>query len=77
MMGAIEEDSREPQEMENMLDEGLKEYNRTHNNPYEIGASYGWVIMPYQAGMVDLDEYIAIADEKMYKMRKERDAHRR
>ena len=77
ILGVIDEDSHAPEEMGRMIDEGLKSYNSSHNNPYEIGVSYGWVIMPYKEGMVSLDEYIAIADEKMYEMKNKRDAHKR
>lgn len=77
ILGVIDEDSHATEEMGRMIDEGLRSYNSSHNNPYEIGVSYGWVIMPYKEGMVSLDEYIAIADEKMYEMKNKRDAHKR
>ncbi len=77
LFAALERDSREPEEMSERIDRGLKRYNEEHSNPYTIGASYGWVLMPFKEGMVDLDEYIALADEKMYEMKLLRDEHRR
>lgn len=52
--------------MEKKFDSGLKEYNITHPNNYSIGASYGWVLLPLKENMVDIDEYISMADVKMY-----------
>ena len=77
IMAAIDKDSREPEEMGEEIDRGLKQYNASHSNPYMIGASYGWVLLPPKEGMTDLDEYIALADEKMYRMKEQRDDHRR
>lgn len=77
MIGVIDKESHEPEDMGKMIDKGLAAYNGSHDNPFEIGVSYGWVIKPLQEGMVDLDEYIALADEKMYEMKVKRDAHRR
>lgn len=42
-----------------------------------IGASYGWVLLPLKDDMVDLDEYIEMADSKMYEMKVQRDEYRR
>ena len=77
LLAVLPEGSREPEEMGARLDAGLEKYNRSHRNPFEVGVSYGWVLLPLKAGMTDLDEYIAMADEKMYEMKKERDEHRR
>ncbi|MCR5775267.1 MAG: GGDEF domain-containing protein [Lachnospiraceae bacterium] len=77
MMAAIDKDSPEPEEMGAKIDKGLKEYNEGHSNPYEIGASYGWVLMPPTEGMLSLDDMVALADEKMYKMKLGRDRYRR
>ncbi|MCR4591213.1 MAG: sensor domain-containing diguanylate cyclase [Lachnospiraceae bacterium] len=77
LMAVLPEDSKEPGEMGVKLDAGLEKYNRSHRNPFEVGVSYGWVLLPVKDGMTDLDEYIAMADEKMYEMKKERDEHRR
>ncbi len=63
--------------METKIEAGIDEYNRDHPNPYTIGTSYGWVVMPYQDGMSDIDAYIEIADAKMYEMKTVRDEYRR
>lgn len=77
MMAAIDSESDEPDAMGDKIDRELKRYNDSHDNPYEIGVSYGWVLLPPKEGMSDLDEYIALADERMYQMKESRDAHRR
>lgn len=77
IFAAIDYDSREPEEMGDKLKQGLKEFNESHDNPYEVGASYGWVMLPPEADMVDLDQYVALADEKMYAMKVKTDLHRR
>ncbi|MBO5551289.1 MAG: GGDEF domain-containing protein [Lachnospiraceae bacterium] len=77
MFAAVDKDSTEPEELDDRIDAGLKEYNEKHPNPFTIGASYGWIVKPVKEGMTDLDEYIAIADEKMYEMKLERDKYRR
>ena len=63
--------------MEEMIEEGIKKYNEEHDNPYVVGASYGWVLLPVKEGMIDLDEYIEMADKKMYEMKMVKDEHRR
>ena len=77
IFAAADEDSIEAAEFNDKVEKGLKEYNEKHPNPFNIGASYGWVILPVKEGMTDLDEYIAIADERMYEMKLERDKYRR
>lgn len=77
LMASLPADSKEPEEMSVKIDEGLKEYNLAHPNPFTIGASYGWVLLPIKDGMIDLDEYIEIADKKMYDMKVQRDEYRR
>ena len=77
MMGVMEENSKEPSVMWDRIDRALEAYNASHDNPFDIGVSYGWVITSFSDGMTDLDEYISIADEKMYEMKEKRDAHRR
>ncbi len=64
-------------EFADKIDGGLKAYNDSHSNPFTVGASYGWVLLPPKEGMTDLDEYIGIADSRMYEMRVERDKYRR
>ena len=77
LIAALPSDSKEPEEMNKKIDDGLEAYNLAHPNPFTIGASYGWVLLPVKDGMVDLDEYIEMADAKMYEMKMQRDKHRR
>lgn len=77
LIAALDKDSREPYEMDEKIDEGLEEYNKAHPNPFTIGASYGWVLLPVKDEMDDLDEYIEMADAKMYEMKVQRDKYRR
>lgn len=77
LFAAIDSDSTEPDEMNEKIDTGLAAYNEAHSNPYTIGASYGWVLLPAKDNMTVLDEYVEMADAKMYRMRAERDQYRR
>lgn len=77
IFAAIDPDSHEPSEMDVKIDAGLKKYNEEHPNPFTIGASYGWVLLPPKTDMVNLDEYVEMADAKMYEMKVQRDTHRR
>lgn len=77
LMASLPRDSKEPEEMCIKIDQGLEAYNLAHPNPFTIGASYGWVLLPIKEGMINLDEYIEIADAKMYDMKMERDVYRR
>lgn len=77
LFAALQKESSEPEEMSKKIDAGLDAYNRTHSNDYMIGASYGWVLLPLKEEMINLDEYIEIADAKMYEMKVQRDAYRR
>ena len=77
LMAALAPDSREPYEMSGKLDRGLEEYNKAHDNPFSVGASYGWVLLPAKQGMVDIDEYVEMADSRMFDMKVDRDEHRR
>ena len=77
IFGPMDEDSTAPDEMGKLIDQGLETYNREHDHPFEVGVSYGWVIKPYKPGMMNFDEYIEIADAKMYEMKRERDRYRR
>ncbi len=74
---ALDKDSKEPEEMGAKLDLGIEKYNAEHPGPFQVGTSYGWVLLPYKEGMESLDEYIRMADEKMYDMKVLRDEHRR
>lgn len=77
IFGAVEKDSREPDAFPEKVDGGLEEYNSSHSNPYSVGASYGFVLLPVKKGMTSLDEYIEMADARMYEMRVLRDRYRR
>jgi diguanylate cyclase (GGDEF)-like protein len=77
LIAALDKDSKEPEQMKEKLEAGLKKYNETHNNPFEVGTSYGSVLLPVTDDMEDLDRYISLADEKMYEMKKARDKYRR
>lgn len=77
LIAALNKDSTEPVEMNGKIDTGLEEYNKAHPHPFTIGASYGWVLLPVKEGMLDLDEYIEMADAKMYEMKVKRDKYRR
>ena len=77
LMASLPEGSTAPDEMGTKLDAGLESYNKNNPRPYRVGASYGYVFLPLKEGMTDLDEYIEIADKKMYEMRVQRDEHRR
>ena len=77
LMAALDPDSREPEEMGPKLDQGIAAYNQANPRPFMVGASYGWVFLPPRDDMTDLDEYIEMADARMYEMRAERDQYRR
>lgn len=77
LFAALSEGDADLHEMEEMIDDGLAGYNAEHDNPYEIGASWGFVLLPVKEGMIDLDEYIEIADKKMYEMKMVKDEHKR
>ncbi len=77
LMASLPEDSREPEEMGGKIDAALQDYSAHQEHPYEVGVSYGWVLMPLKEGMMDLDEYIEMADARMYEMKTQRDEFRR
>jgi diguanylate cyclase (GGDEF)-like protein len=74
---ALDKDSNAAEGFGAVLDKYLEDYNKSHDNPYEVAASYGCIFMPHKEGMTSLDEYIELADEKMYAMKEKRDEHRR
>lgn len=77
IFASVDKDSSEPDAFGEKVDSGIKAYNESHSNPYEVGTSYGWVLLPPKKDMKSLDEYIEMADAKMYEMRVERDTYRR
>ena len=77
LLAALAADSKEPEAMGEKLEKALEKYNEEHPNPFTIGASYGWVLLPLKDDMVNVDEYVEIADRKMYEMKVTKDAYRR
>ncbi len=77
LFASVDKGNTEPDEFGIKLDKGIEAYNAAHSNPYSVGASYGWVLLPPGADMTSLDEYIEKADKKMYEMRVLRDEYRR
>ncbi len=77
IFASIDKDSEEPGQFAEKVDSGINAYNESHSNPFTVGTSYGWVLLPAKDGMTSLDEYIEMADTKMYEMRVERDKYRR
>ncbi len=77
IFASIDKDSPEPDIMGEKIQSHIKTYNDTHDDPYEVGVSYGWTIGAPEEGMLDLDRYIEIADKKMYEMKTATDKHRR
>ncbi|MBO5622600.1 MAG: GGDEF domain-containing protein [Butyrivibrio sp.] len=73
----LEKDSTEYESFGTVLESELNDYNASHDNPFEVSASYGYVFLPLKEGMDTLDEYIEVADEKMYRMKEETDPHKR
>ncbi|MBE5822626.1 MAG: sensor domain-containing diguanylate cyclase [Butyrivibrio sp.] len=73
----LEKGSKEHENFGTILESELKAYNENHDNPFEVSASYGYVFLPLKEGMDSLDEYIEVADEKMYQMKEARDPHKR
>ncbi len=77
IFAAVDRDDPELEEFAEKVDKGIEEYNNSHSNPYSVGVSYGCVVLPVKEGMTSLDEYIEMADRKMYDMRTVRDKYRR
>ncbi len=77
LFAALSPQDADLHKMEELIDERVKKYNADHDNPYEVGVSYGWVLLPVRKDMIDLDEYVEMADKKMYEMKTVRDEHRR
>lgn len=78
IFAVLDKDSKEPDEMGTKFDKAMEEYNAAHpEHPYQVGASYGWVLEPVTKDMTNLDELTKIADQKMYEMKKGRDKYRR
>lgn len=77
MFSTIEVDSKEPGLMEKKIEESVKKYNIEHDNPYDVGVSYGYVIRSIDNKDDSVDCIIEEADSKMYEMKIKSDKHRR
>ncbi len=77
IFASVDKNSSEPESFGAVLDKGINDYNAAHPHPYTVGASYGWVLLAPVEGMTSLDEFIEMADAKMYEMRVKRDKYRR
>lgn len=77
LFAALSPQDADLHKMEELIDTRVKKYNADHDNPYDVGVSYGWVLLPVRKDMIDLDEYVEMADKKMYEMKIVRDEHRR
>lgn len=77
IFASVEKGGFDPEKFGEKVDGGISSYNASHENPYSVGASYGCVLLPPKEGMKGLDEYIGMADAKMYEMRVKRDTYRR
>ncbi len=65
------------EEMENKIVNFLDAYNKRSNNPFEVSASYGYVIQTPSERPVNLDKLIEEADKKMYVMKEKTDPYKR
>ncbi len=77
IIAAVERDYDFSSEMENKIVSHLASYNQSSNNPFEISASYGYVLRTDASALDTLDELIEEADEKMYSMKVKTDPYRR
>ena len=77
VFAALDSTSNEPEKMGERLQKYLKDYNDSHDHPYEIAASFGNIFEPIDASVSSLEKYIEIADEKMYRMKEETDPFKR
>ena len=75
VFGAMDPESDGPDRMCEGVQNGLDRFNDEHDYPYAVGVSYGWVLLPIKEDMNDLDEYVEIADSKMYEMKRETDIY--
>lgn len=77
VFAALDSDSSEPEEMGRRLEEYLDNYNKTHDNPFRVSASYGYVFEDIDENVDSLEKYIQTADEKMYEMKEKTDPYKR
>ena len=77
LFAAVEKGSSEPDDFGGKVDAGVAEYNKSADNVFDVGVSYGWILRPPVDNMDQFEEYIKEADAKMYEMRMLRDEYRR
>ena len=77
IIAAVDNDYDFSLEMETKIVRRLAAYNQTSNNPFEVSASYGFVMCADVSELVTLDELIEEADKKMYSMKVKTDPYRR
>lgn len=59
------------------VDVGMATFNATHSYPFDLSISYGGVVMPIDERSFDsVSDDLALADEKLYEMKKQRHASR-
>ncbi len=76
-LGALDRESRQPEQMEILLDQLLNKYNDEHDNQYSVGASYGWVMEEISEETDSIERFVEEADKRMYEMKEKRDEHMR
>ncbi len=74
---ALDRESSAPDNFGPLLEAELAAYNDSHDNPFQVSASYGYEFLPAKDNMESLDEYIETADEKMYRMKEKTDPYKR
>lgn len=77
VIAALDPNIFNPDDFKQMLDAELASYNKSHSNPFEVSASYGYVFMQVKEWIDSLDEYIEDADKKMYQMKELTDPYKR
>lgn len=77
VFAALSSDSKDPDEMGGKLEAYLKDYNESHDHPYTISASYGYVFEDIPGDTDSMEKYIEIADGKMYEMKEKTDPYKR
>ena len=77
VLATIKQDSFDPDGFGRTLESELKKYNDSHDNQFEVSASYGCVFLQIEEKMESVDKYIEIADKKMYQMKEMTDPYKR
>lgn len=78
VMGLREPGSNEEAEFSARIEKAMQDYNEALNDErYRVAVSYGPILTDMRECRDDLDQLLKISDEKMYKMKMERDDHKR